>query len=419
MACSGSPWSARRIGPTVLEEITRKLLLTYWNTASFFTLYASHATWSPESASPATSRPILDRWALARLHSVAVEVDERLERYDTTGAGRLLLEFVDDLSNWYVRRSRQRFWAGDTDALVTLYACLDALTRLLAPFVPFVTEEVWQRVIRPGNPESPESVHLAQWPAQPQPALLDEALLAQMDVARAVAEAGRSARKSSGVRIRQPLGRALAGLPAGITLPAELLDDIAEELNVKQLSRLDDADAVLDVNVKPNFRSLGRRFGKQTQNAANAILATDPLALLEQLRSAGAATIQLDGTVYALAPEDVTVIETPRSGWVVESQRGVTIALDTELTDQLLAEGTVRDLVRVVQQARRDAGLAIADRISLLVAAPEEVITATKSHEQYLAQETLATTVSYASSLDGGQVGTAGTAQVAVQVEKA
>ncbi len=152
MACSGSPWSPRRVGPGPLDEITRKLLMTYWNTASFFSLYAAQVRWEPENARPVRERPILDRWILGRLHALVGEVTERLETYDTAGAGRLLGEFVDDLSNWYVRRSRPRFWDGDQDALSTLYESLDVLTRLLAPIVPFVTEEVWQQVVRPGNP---------------------------------------------------------------------------------------------------------------------------------------------------------------------------------------------------------------------------------------------------------------------------
>ncbi|MDT7584161.1 MAG: isoleucyl-tRNA synthetase [Pseudonocardiales bacterium] len=418
MACSGSPWTARRVGPTALEEITRTLLLTYWNTATFFNLYASHCTWNPAAAAEPSQRPVLDRWILARLRSVVIDVDQSLERYDTTGAGRALLEFVDDLSNWYVRRSRSRFWAGDANALVTLYDCLDTLTRLLAPFVPFVTEEIWQHVVRPGNPDAADSVHLADWPAQPQPARLDENLLAQMDAARAVTEAGRSARKASGVRIRQPLARALVGLPAGVTLSAELLDDIAEELNVKQLSPLSATDAVLDVQLKPNFRVLGRRFGKQTQSAADAIRAEDPTELLERLRTTGVASIDLDGATHELTAADVTVTETPRTGWVVESQRGSTIALDTELTDELLAEGTVRDLVRVVQQARRDAGLDISDRITLTITGPSEVLAAATEHERYLARETLANTVAYAHNLNGGSTGAAGGADVTVRVSK-
>jgi isoleucyl-tRNA synthetase len=412
MACSGSPWSQRRIWPGALEEIARKILLTYWNTASFFTLYASHAQWAPQTATAAEQRAVLDRWVLAEVHALTRAVDERLESYDTAGAGRLLADFVDDLSNWYVRRSRQRFWEGDQDALSTLWECLDVLTRLLAPFVPFITEEVWQHVIRPGDPDAPESVHLATWP-QADAGLIDPVLSEQVRIARALTEAGRAARKSSKVRIRQPLGRAFVGLPSGTELPQALLDDVAEELNVKQLASLDSTGVVIDVSVKPNFRVLGKRFGKRTQQVANSVLAADPRELVERLRTRGEATVSfdgLDGAEITLGPDEVVVTEIPRSGWVVESQRGVTIALDIEITPELAAEGTARDVVRVVQQARRDASLDVADRIALTIAAPPDVLAAVRTHQDFVAHETLATSVALVDSLDEGFAGTVGEA---------
>jgi isoleucyl-tRNA synthetase len=218
------------------------------------------------------------------VHALAATVDERLDAYDTARAGRLLTDFIDDLSNWYVRRSRQRFWEGDQDALVTLYECLDVLTRL-APLVPVITEEVWQHVIRPGNQSAPESVHLATWP-EPDAGLINPEL--SVATARALAEAGRSARKASNVRIRQPLGRALVGLPAGTVLVQALLDDVSDELNVKLLQPLDAGNEVIDVAVKPNFRKLGKRLGKQTQQVATAILAVQPQTVVDGIRHSGA-----------------------------------------------------------------------------------------------------------------------------------
>jgi len=419
MACSGSPWSQRRVGPGPLEEIVRKVLMTYWNTASFFTLYASHAEWAPDATAAAEDRPILDRWILGEVHALAGAVDERLESYDTAGAGRLLAEFVDDLSNWYVRRSRQRFWEGNQEALSTLYECLDVLTRLLAPFVPFVTEEVWRQVIKPGNPAAPESVHLTDWP-QPDRRLINADLSSQVSVARALAEAGRAARKASKVRIRQPLARALVGLPAGSKIAQALLDDVSDELNVKQLESLEAAGAIIDVTVKPNFRELGKRFGKQTQSVANAVLAADPRALVDDLRRNGATSVDFGGEMISIGQDDVLVTEVPRSGWVVESQRGVTIALDTAISAELAAEGIARDVVRAIQQARRDAGLDVSDRIALNVAGSESVRAAVREHQEFIAHETLATTVSVVDALPGGFVGTAGTGEeVRVEVAKA
>lgn len=407
MACSGSPWAQRRVGPGPLDDIVRKVLMTYWNTASFFSLYASHATWDPAAARPVAERPVLDRWVLGELHALVDAVDERMENYDTARAGRLLADFVDDLSNWYVRRSRQRFWQGDADALVTLFECLEVLTRLLAPIVPFITEQVWQEVVRRGDASAPDSVHLATWPVADR-SLVDPALSSQVATARVLAEAGRAARKASGLRIRQPLRRALVGLPVDAALPDVLLADIAEELNVHELAPLDATDGVVDVDVRPSFRELGRRFGKDTPRVAAAVLAADHAALLAGLKADQVATVQLDGQDVEIRPEDVVVTEVPRTGWVVESQRGVTIALDTELTPQLLAEGLVRDVVRVVQQARRDADLDISARIDLTVTAPAAVLEVLPAHEALLRHETLTDTVELVAAPADGDVTAAG-----------
>jgi isoleucyl-tRNA synthetase len=403
MACAGSPWSQRRVGPGPLDEIVRKVLMTYWNTASFFALYASHATWAPHTARATGDRPVLDRWVLGEVHALAGAVGERMESYDAARAGRLLADFVDDLSNWYVRRSRQRFWAGDPDALATLYECLHVLTRLLAPFVPFITERVWQLVVRPGDASAPDSVHLATWPL-PDPGLVDPVLSGQVATARALTEAGRAARKAHGLRVRQPLGRALVGA----VLPRELLDDIADELNVKVLQPLDADSGVVDVQVKPNFRELGRRFGKRTQEVATALRAADARELVNAVRESGVFHLSIGGERVGVGADDLLVAEVPRSGWVVESQRGVTIALDTRLTPELEAEGVARDVVRVVQQARRDAGLDVSDRIALTIAAPWHVTAVVEAHREFIARETLAVSVTLVPALPDGFPGTVG-----------
>jgi isoleucyl-tRNA synthetase len=263
------------------------------------------------------------------------------------------------------------------------------VTRLLAPFIPFITEEVWRGVVRPGDAALPESVHLATWPVA-DPALIDPALSEQVALARTVTEAGRAARKASAVRVRQPLSRALVGLPAGSELSPALLDDIAAELNIKRLEPMSAADEAVDVTVKPNFRVLGKRFGKRTQQAANAVLQADPREIVAQLRSGGAATAVLDGEPISLDASEVIVTEVPRTGWVVESQQGVSVALNTGITPELAAEGIARDVVRVVQQARRDSGFEVSDRVEVTVAAPDEVVAALRVHEEFVMGETLA-----------------------------
>ncbi|WP_263251356.1 isoleucine--tRNA ligase [Saccharopolyspora rosea] len=390
MLCSGSPWSARRVGHGPLREIVRGVLMTYWNTASFFTRYASLSDWVPADADPPAHRHFLDRWVLAELHRLVQRVDAGLEDYDTAGCGRALATFVDDLSNWYVRRSRRRFWDGEVNALATLHTCLDVLTRLLAPFIPFLTEQVWQDVVRPGAPDAAESVHLARWP-RAETALVDTALLSRVDVVRRLAEAGRAARRDGGVKVRQPLGRALFGIPSGIALPAELLDDLADELNVRRLEPLSAAGEVLDVSVRPDFRSLGRRFGRCTQEVAAAITAADPDRLAERLRATGRALVEVDGERVPITTDDVHVSEVPRSGWVVESQHDVTIALDTGITPELRRAGLAREVVRFLQDCRRRDGLHVADRIAVRWRASGEVRDAVLEHADDIARAVLAT----------------------------
>lgn len=242
----------------------------------------------------------------------------------------------------------------------------------------------------------------------------------QVSTARALAEAGRAARKASNIRIRQPLRRALVGLPTGTDLLQALLDDISDELNVTLLQPLDTGSDVIDIQVKPNFRELGRRFGKRTQHVATAIFAADPHAVLDGLRRSGTVQITAAADEITIGPDDVLVTEVPRSGWVVESQRGVTIALDTQITPELAAEGTARDVVRVVQQARQDADLEVTDRIALSIAAPQDVLAAVRAHQEFIAHETLAVSAALTDTLSEGFTGTVGAAEeIVVRVVKA
>ncbi|WP_019630710.1 isoleucine--tRNA ligase [Actinomadura atramentaria] len=407
MLASGLPWASRRVGHGVLEEIVRKVLLTYWNTASFFVLYANAAgsgaggAWTPdrlgEAPAPA-DRPLLDRWALAELHRTTREVTEALERFDTARAGRRLSEFVDDLSNWYVRRSRRRFWAGPATpegsaAFATLYECLETLTRLMAPMVPFVTDHVWD-VLRADD--APESVHLASWPEVDE-ALLDADLTARMALARRLVELGRAARAASGVRTRQPLGRALVGAAGWADLPAELRAQIADELNVEAFEELSAVGGdLVEYEVKPNFRELGRRFAKDTPLVAKAVQAADAAALVAALRADGAASVDAPGVgAVSLAPGEVIVTERPRSGWAVESAAGETVALDLTVTPELRRAGLVREVVRLVQDARKAEGLEITDRIELWWrAAGDDLAEALRAHGGEVAAEVLAASIS-------------------------
>ncbi|WP_018635023.1 isoleucine--tRNA ligase [Parafrankia elaeagni] len=423
MLAGGSPWSDRRVGHEAIEDIVRKILLTYWNTASFFSLYAGAANWRPtaadgtgtgfgataaapgaaETAGAATDglepgaavsvvgsapeepvrRPVLDRWALSELADTVAEVDLALESFDSLRAGRRIARFVDDLSNWYVRRSRRRFWAGDPNALATLYTCLDGLTRLMSPFTPFLTDWLWSRLFAGVLPGAPDSVHLAPWPVLP-PELVEPGLSDRMDLVRRVVELGRSARAASGVRTRQPLPRAVVGSSAFADLPDELRAQIAEELNVVAVEAA--TSDLVDISVKPNFRALGRRFGSRTKAVAAAVAAAGtPVD--------GRLTVTVDGEAIDLGGDELIITETPREGWSVTSESGLSVALDLTVTPELARAGLARDVVRVLQDARRAAGLEITDRVTLRWSASrEETAAALREHGGTVADEILATT---------------------------
>jgi isoleucyl-tRNA synthetase len=391
MAAGGSPWLPRRVGHHSLQEVVRKVLLTYWNTVSFHTLYARTAGWTPASGAPAyAERPLLDRWVLSELHTAVREVDAALESFDTPRAGTVLARFVDDLSNWYVRRSRRRFWAGEPAALATLHECIETLARILAPMVPFVTERVWQDVVRPVTPDAPESVHLAQWPAADS-ALIDAGLSSQMALVRRLVELGRATRASSKVRNRQPLGRALIGAAGWATLPEELRAQVAEELNVVELASLGEAGGELvDYSAKGNFRALGKRFATETPKVAAAIAAADAAALSTSLRASGTAQVSVDGAPVEVSADEVLITETPRQGWEVASDAGETVALDLTITPELARAGLAREVVRLVQEARKNAGLDVSDRIQLHWAATGELAEALREHAGLVADEVLA-----------------------------
>jgi isoleucyl-tRNA synthetase len=394
MAASGSPWVARRVGHATIQETVRKVLLTYWNTVAFHVLYARTAGWTPGSveAPPVAERPVLDRWLHAETARLVGEVTTALETFDTQRVGTMVSRFVDDLSNWYVRRSRRRFWDGDPAALTTLHETLDTLTRLLAPLTPFVTERVWQDVVRSVDPAAPESVHLATWPSY-DAAAVDEQLSQGVALARRLVELGRAARADAKVRTRQPLRRALVPSAAWDRLGDELRAEIAEELNVGSVDPLSSAGDLVDHAAKGNFRALGKRFGKQTPGVAAAIAAADAAGLAQALAADGRASVTVDGEGVEVLADEVVVSERPREGWSVVNEQGETIALDLELTPELVRAGLAREVVRLVQEARKASGFEVSDRITLRWQADGEVAEALRAHSDVVAREVLAVDV--------------------------
>jgi isoleucyl-tRNA synthetase len=412
---TAAPWSSRGLSPAELEEIVRKVLLTYWNIVSFLIRYANAAAvtgqhWNGEripGAPPVAERPVLDRWLISELHGLIRDVTAALEDLDSAGAGRRIATFIDDTSNWYVRRSRRRFWAGPGSpdgaaAFATLYTCAETLTRLMAPLAPFLTDYLWG-VLR--TPADPESVHLARWPAA-DPELIDAELSSQMALARRLTELGRAARASAAVRVRQPLGRALAGADGFAGLPAGLRTQVAEELNVHTLDPLSAVDGdreITDTTVKPSFRELGRRFGPRTPAVAAAIETTEPAELAAALRLDGTATIQVEGEPVALEPGDVIITQVPRSGWAVATQDGETVALDVTITPRLRREGLTREVIRLIQEARKQDGLQLSDRIAVRYqTGDQQLAQALDEHRDLIATEVLAVSLRTGSAMSEG-----------------
>ena len=386
MLAAGSPWAARRVGHESINEVVRKTLLTYWNTVSFHALYAKASNFELSQTPELGDRPLMDRWIISELNLLVTEVDAALEDFDSQVAGRALARFIDDLSNWYVRRSRRRFWDGDVAALGTLHECLVTLTQLLAPLVPFITEQVWQELVIPTDSAQPASVHLSNWPVVNQGAI-DSELGAQVALTRRIVELGRATRAESGIKIRQPLGRALIAASGWSTLPEAMREQIADELNVQTLQDIATADGdLVDISVKANFKSLGSKFGGAVQEIAKAIAATDATTLVKTLRSTGATTV---GT-WEIILEDLVVTEVPKSGWSVSSHDGESVALDLELTPALIAAGNVREVIRFIQERRKSDGFDISDRIAVTWNAQADIAAAIEADIAHISDEVLA-----------------------------
>ena len=409
MLAAGSPWSARRVGHDAISDVVRKTLLTYWNTISFFTLYANAADFEVSKVS--ADLTLMDKWILSELNKLIVGVDQALENFDSQEAGQLLAAFIDDLSNWYVRRSRRRFWDGDEVALNTLYFCLKNLTLLLAPMVPFIAEHVWQSLIKVAEADQVESVHLADFP-EANKKMIDENLSTSVALSRRLVELGRSARAESGVKIRQPLSRALVSAPGWAKISEEIKTHIAEELNILKLDGIHVAEAdLVDVSVKANFRTLGTKFGADVQIIAKAITSANHSEMVKHLRENKSFKLSVDLTNGSKSAEididDLVVTETPRTGWSVASHAGESLALDLALTPELIQSGLVREVIRAIQEERKKIGLDVSDRISVNWNAPDQVATAITSAVAEISAEVLATNLvqDKGQSSDGNELG--------------
>ena len=393
------PWAGYRFSLDTVGESVRQFLLTLWNTYSFWVLYANAENLGPGDFNglPEPDED-LDRWALSKLQSTVATVRERMDAFDCTAAGRAIADYVEELSNWYVRLSRRRFWEGDRAAFATLRHCLLEVAALLAPFTPFLAEEIHLNLAG-GEAEElgtlPDSVHLRDFP-EPDAALAAPDLEAAMDAVRLTVELGRAARAQAKAKVRQPLRRAVIVANEAERVAIEARGDLVRaELNVKELDFVSDESELVSYEVKPNYRSLGPRFGKRMPQVAAAVAALDPAHVAEVMANGGEVGISVDGDAHTIGAGEVTLSLRPLEGYEVEAAAGHAVALQLDLDDELRREGLAREIVHAVQNARKAAGLEITDRIELSLGGDAELIAAARAHEPYVAGEVLATSVAY------------------------
>jgi len=426
MYASAPPYNPRRFGPEQVGEMLRQFMLTLWNTYSFFVTYANLDGWQPKASTDdrrqttddARSGNPIDQWALARLNALVRDVTEGLDNYDIHAPAKAIEGFVEELSNWYVRRNRRRFWKAEDDAdkdaaYQTLYTCLTTLARLTAPFMPFVSEAMYQNLVRPttddGRPTTemspvvggqssvvPESVHLAAWPGY-DAALIDADLLADTALLLTTISLGRAARRGAGLKVRQPLGELWVRVPASAAEGLRRFEaDLRDELNVKSIRYLDSSADLVEYRFKPNLRLVGKKYGKLVPALTNALrelngeLARDAARAVE---AGQAFELSVDGQEIQIQHDEVLVESSSPEGYAVAESGGVLVALDTGMTPELRQEGIARELVRNIQDARKLAGFAIADRIAVHfggVAGDQELETVVRQWGDYIRAETLA-----------------------------
>jgi isoleucyl-tRNA synthetase len=400
------PWRPKSFNADEIEEEQRKFFRAFINSYNFFVLYANVDGFTfAEPSIALQERSELDRWVLSCLNTLIGGVHMRMEKYDLTGAVRLINDFiVDDLSNWYIRRSRKRFWKSDMGpdkiaAYQTLYSTLETLAKLLAPFTPFIAERIFLNLNMVSGLETFESVHLADFPLLESSAI-DLPLERRMKKAQIITSLVRTMREKASIKVRQPLKRIL--LAVGDASAREeyslVADIILEEVNVQKIEYIEEDGSVISKKVKPNFKTLGPRFGKDMKALAESIriMSHKQIALLEK---EGRLSLELDGKVYDILREDVEIMHEDIEGWLVASDEanGIMVALDTEMNEELEMLGLSRELVSRIQALRKESGLDITDRISLAIEGSAKLLDAVKRNDAYIKAETLATALAVTS----------------------
>ena len=395
---NSAPWLPNRFHGKAVQEGQRKFMGTLWNTYAFFVLYANIDEFDATKYTLDYDKlSVMDKWLLSRLNSTVKAVDENLAAYRIPETARALQEFVDEMSNWYVRRFRERFWAKGMEqdkinAYMTLYTALVTISKAAAPMIPFMTEDIYRNLVCSIDPSAPESVHLCDFPEVDE-AHIDKQLEADMEVVLEAVVIGRACRNTANIKNRQPIGKMY--IKAGKELSDFYVNIIRDELNVKEAELTDDVSKLTTYSFKPQLKTLGRRFGKKINDVRQILAELDGQAAMAELNEKGTLTIQVDGQDEALEKDDLLIEAAQMEGYVSDTDRGITVVLDTNLTPELLEEGFVREIISKVQTMRKDAGFEVMDHIRVSMQDNDKVQQVISSNEAQIKSEVLADEVAY------------------------
>lgn len=395
---SSAPWLPSRFAPEIVSEVQRKFLGTLWNTYAFFVLYAEIDKYNPSLYDIANVKlSVMDRWILSELNTLIDFVDKGLDKYNITDTSRAIEKFTDNLSNWYVRRCRERFWGSDMSedkiaAYTTLYTALTTLAKLAAPFVPFITEQIYGNLVLPFYKNVPVSVHLTSFPVCDK-AFIDTQLGETMDRVINIVSLGRTARNACAIKNRQPLSELFIRADKFDSLPEEYLDILKEELNVKKIAFISDSSGFASYEIKPQLRTLGPKYGPLIGKIREYLAQCDSTTLVNAVRKGEAVTVSIDNTLVAFKEEDLLISDKNKEGYQTVSEKGITVILNTELSQELIQEGLMRELVSKIQTMRKESGFNVTDHIVVTYSCGEKLAEVIEKYKSEIMQDTLADSI--------------------------
>lgn len=416
---TSAPWLPSRFYEDGVIEAQRKFIGTLWNVYSFYVLYADLDKFNPMDYKEFKSENVMDKWMMSKLNTLVKNIDEHLENYRITQGAKELEAFVDELSNWYVRRNRSRFWGEELTedkigAYMTLYRVLTTFARVASPFIPFITDELYQNLVVAFDKEAPESVHLCRWPEYVT-AEVDKKLEEEMDTAYKIVQLGRSARNGANIKNRQPLGKMLVSVAS---LPEYYGDIVKEELNIKEVELGADLSKYVNFEIKPNLPVLGKAYGKMIPGIRKAIGAMNQMDLAQRINSGEIVKIDVDGTEIELNKENLLVTMQGLEGFAFAGEGELGVVLDTNISEELREEGHIREVLSKIQNMRKESGFEVSDKIYLYFAGNEALESIIKKFEQQIMRDTLALEVTYNSEKAVNEVKINGE-KLLLQVERA